>query len=188
VNESGVQPVPLVLNSLGIKMHRPSPVTVRPAQPKPVTPVAVVKKPAVAPKARKDPWNAHDVDERRFASSFQAPVIENQRSGWFGKRVKMVLKIGALGAALAGAFTAAQFVPAPAMLFSHTGTLVVESNPAGANVLVDGQDQGRTPVTLELKTGKHQVELRGGSKPRVFNVFISSGAHVSQYVELPQRR
>jgi hypothetical protein len=100
----------------------------------------------------------------------------------------MVLKIGMLGVALAGAFTLAQFVPAPAMLFSHTGTLVVESNPSGATVIVDGQEQGRTPVTLELPSGRHEVELRGGSKPRVFNVFISSGSRVSQYVELPQRR
>jgi hypothetical protein len=186
VNESGVQPAPLVMNSLGIKTHRvSSPASVRPAPLKPVAPMAPPKK-TVAPKS--DPWNAHDVDDRRFGVKTQGTTLETPRSSWLGKRGKMVLKIGMLGVALAGAFTLAQFVPAPAMLFSHTGTLVVESNPAGATVIVDGQDQGRTPVTLELQSGRHEVELRGGSKPRVFNVFISSGARVSQYVELPQRR
>jgi hypothetical protein len=187
VSESGVQPVPLVLNSLGIKTHRASsPAPVRPAPPKPAAPPMALPKKVVAPK--KDPWNAHDVDDRRFGVRAQGITVETPRSSWLGKRAKMVLKIGALGVALAGAFTLAQFVPAPAMLFSRTGTLVVESNPSGATVIVDGQEQGRTPVTLELPNGKHEVELRGGSKPRVFNVFISSGARVSQYVELPQRR
>jgi hypothetical protein len=96
----------------------------------------------------------------------------------------MIVKIGLLGTALAGAFTAAQFVPAPSILFSQTGTLVVESNPAGAGLLVDGQEQGVTPLTLKLKTGRHQVELRGAGKPRLFNVYISSGARLSQYVEM----
>ena len=64
---------------------------------------------------------------------------------------------------------------------------MVESNPAGAKVLVDGQDQGITPLTLTLTNGRHEVELRGGGRPRVFNVFISSGARVSQYVELSRK-
>ena len=187
IRDSGVQPVPLVLNSLGIKTQRAStPVVVRPPQPKPTAPPIAVKKPAV--RAKQDAWNAHDVDDRQFGIHAQGTTIGAQRSSWFGKRAKTVMKVGLLGVALAGAFTAAQFVPAPAMLFSNTGTLVVESNPAGAVLLVDGQDQGRTPLTLTLKTGRHEVELRGGGKPRVFNVFISSGARVSQYVELPRRR
>ena len=49
---------------------------------------------------------------------------------------------------------------------------------------MDSQDQGVTPLTLKLQTGKHEVEIRGGGKPRVFNVYISSGARISQYVEL----
>jgi hypothetical protein len=159
---------------------------IRLSQPKAAAPVPAVKKPAT--RAKQDPWTAHDVDSRRFGTQAQGAATESGKSSWFGKRLKMVLKIGLLGAALAGAFTAAQFLPAPAILFSHTGTLVVESNPAGAIVRVDGQDQGQTPLTLELKSGKHEVELRGGGKARAFNVFISSGARVSQYVELPQTR
>ena len=186
ISESGVQPVPLVLSSLGIRTQRAiTPMTVRPPQSKSVAPVAV-KKSAV--RAKQDPWNAHDVDDRRFGQPGPAATAAEARPSWFGERLKMVLKIGLLGVALAGAFTAAQFVPAPAMLFSHTGTLVVESNPAGAIVRVDGQDQGQTPLTLKLKTGRHEVELRGIGKPRVFNVFISSGARVSQYVELSRKR
>jgi hypothetical protein len=186
IGESGVQPVPLVLSSLGIRTQRAvMPMAVRP-QPKPATPLVTVKKPAV--RAKQDPWNAHDVDDRRFGTKGFNTAADSPRAGWFGKRVKTVLKIGALGVALAGAFTAAQFVPAPAMLFSSTGTLVVESNPPAAIVRVDGQDLGQTPVTLKLKTGRHEVELHGIGKPRVFNVFISTGARVSQYVELSRRK
>jgi hypothetical protein len=186
ISDSSVQPVPLVLSSLGIRTQRSvTTTTVRLPQAKSAAPVAVKKAPT---RAKQDPWNAHDVDDRRFGNQGYSAAAEGARRSWFGPRLKMVLKIGVLGVALAGAFTAAQFVPAPAMLFSHTGTLVVESNPYGATVRVDGQALGQTPLTLKLKTGRHEVELRAGGKPRVFNVFISAGAKVSQYVELPRTR
>jgi hypothetical protein len=193
ISESGVQPVPFVLSSLGIRTQRAvTPMTVRPPQAKPAPATAAIKSmPATrksAARPKQDAWNAHDVDDRRFGTHGFSTAAESPRSGWFGKRLKMVLKIGVLGVALAGAFTAAQFVPAPSMLFSNTGTLVVESDPPGAIVRVDSQDQGQTPLTLKLKTGRHEVELHGIGKPRVFNVFISTGARVSQYVELSRRK
>jgi serine/threonine protein kinase len=184
IRESGVNPVPLVVSALGIRTTRVSSTVPRSPQPKVTAPLASVKKPLVRASSRQDRWNAHDVDvERRYAGQSQG-LGADERHSWFGERLKTVLKVGLLGAALAGAFTAAQFVPAPAMLFSHTGTLVVESNPDGATVFVDEQNEGRTPLTLTLANGKHQVELRGSGKPRIFNVFISSGARVSQYVEM----
>lgn len=182
ITESGLQPVPLVLSALGIRTQRVS-TSVRPVPPKPAVPAVAVKKPPVQTKTPKqDPWNAHDVDQRGYGSQGQT-VSGSASSGGSGKRMMMAVKIGLLGAALAAVFTVAQYVPAPAM-FSSSGTLSVESNPSGVAVFVDAKDQGKTPLTLKLKTGKHQVELRGTGKPRVFNVFISSGAAVSQYVEM----
>jgi serine/threonine protein kinase len=185
ITESGLEPVPLVLSALGVRTQRVT-TTVRPVQPKPAPPTVAVKKPVVRTAPKQDPWSAHDVDHREYAGQGQM-ASGNARAGVFGKRVKMVVKIGLLGAALAGAFTAAQYVPAPAM-FAPSGTLSVESNPTGVAVFVDSKDQGKTPLTLKLKSGKHQVELRGTGKPRVFNVFISSGAEVSQYVEMRASR
>jgi PEGA domain len=186
IAEADIQPTPLVLSALGIRTQPVGhAVPVRTAPVRTPSPIAFDKPIALRAAAQPDPWeNAHDVSSaRRVGGRGVSDTADEARSGWFGSRLRMILKIGLLGAALAGAFTAAQFVPAPAM-FSKTGTLAVESNPAGAVVLVDGQDTGVTPLTLKLKSGSHDVELRGSGKQRMFKVYISPGANVSQYVEL----
>jgi hypothetical protein len=101
-----------------------------------------------------------------------------------GARAKTLFKVGVIAALMAAAFTAAQYVPPPAKLFSTTGTLVVESKPEGVQLFIDGQLQGVTPVTLKLTAGVHKVELRHGT-PRVFNVYVTKGDRVSQYIEFP---
>ncbi len=40
-----------------------------------------------------------------------------------------------------------------------TGALHVESNPAGAQVFIDGTFKGKAPIKLELSAGKHEVRL-----------------------------
>jgi len=44
------------------------------------------------------------------------------------------------------------------------GTLAIASDPAGAEVYVDGHFVGQTPATLHLASGAHQIELRAGGK------------------------
>jgi hypothetical protein len=181
IREAGVQPAPLVMSALGIRTQRASmAAVVRPAPKIPPMTSAVKKAPPRATK--QDPWNARDVESARRSMGHEFGADEHKPSR-FGRRLKTILKIGILGASLAGAFTAAQFVPAPA-IFSQTGMLEVESNPAGANLLIDGKEQGVTPMTLKLKSGKHEVEVRGEGKPRVFSVYVAAGDHVSQFVEL----
>jgi hypothetical protein len=99
-------------------------------------------------------------------------------------RAKNLFKIGVVAALMAAAFTAAQYIPPPAKLFSTTGTLVVESKPEGVQLFIDGQLQGVTPLTLKVTAGMHKVELRHGT-PRIFNVYVTRGDRVSQYIELP---
>lgn len=41
-----------------------------------------------------------------------------------------------------------------------TGTLAVSSSPAGAQVFIDGDYRGRTPLSIGLRPGMHSVELR----------------------------
>jgi hypothetical protein len=67
-----------------------------------------------------------------------------------------------------------------------TGTLNINSNPPGAQVIVDGQASGVTPLTLTLKPGNHNVELHGSGEPRTIPVSITAGTQVSQYIELPK--
>jgi hypothetical protein len=68
---------------------------------------------------------------------------------------------------------------------TSTGTLIVTTNPAGAEAFVDGVRRGSTPVTLQLLSGPHRVELRGHGDPRVIPVTIAPGQEVAQYVDLP---
>jgi hypothetical protein len=98
------------------------------------------------------------------------------------------LWIALVGVLVVGAFTVGQFVPAPDWLLSRHGTLVIESKPQGVPVFVDGKAQGVTPMTLSVESGRHEVELRGAGKPRVFNVLVASRDRVAQYVEFQSSR
>jgi hypothetical protein len=43
---------------------------------------------------------------------------------------------------------------------SGTGTLIISSTPAGANVYIDGEQSGTTPVTVQnVNAGTHRVLL-----------------------------
>ena len=64
-----------------------------------------------------------------------------------------------------------------------TGTLVVQSNPAGVQVFVDGIDRGQTPARLSVTPGAHILELRGRGVPRVIPFNVAAGAEVSHHLE-----
>ncbi|WP_456444850.1 PEGA domain-containing protein [Oceanithermus sp.] len=58
----------------------------------------------------------------------------------------------------------------------RTGTLFVDSSPQGAQVYVDGDPVGRTPVQLALDEGTHDVELRlEGYEPYRVRVQVRAG-------------
>jgi len=67
-----------------------------------------------------------------------------------------------------------------------TGTLVIDTNPTGAQVVVDGRQRGVTPLNLTLGAGAHVIELSGAGEPRSIPVTIVGGTQASQYVELRQ--
>lgn len=66
------------------------------------------------------------------------------------------------------------------------GTLVVNTDPPGAKVFVDGVERGVTPVNVALKPGSHSLEVRGEGTPRLMPITIAANAQVSQYLELPK--
>ena len=67
----------------------------------------------------------------------------------------------------------------------QTGTLDIQSMPAGAQVFVDGEQRGATPAKLTVKPGAHILELRGRGVPRVIPISVAAGGQVSQYLEFP---
>ena len=91
----------------------------------------------------------------------------------------LVLLLGAGGAA------AFKFYGRPAAGPSM-GALVVQSNPSGIPVFVDGIEQGRTPARIAVAPGSHILELRGRGVPRVIPLNVTAGAEVSQYLEFAE--
>ena len=73
-------------------------------------------------------------------------------------------------------------------LIGGRGTLVVESQPSGAELYVDGFPSGQTPATLELRAGEHTLALRAGKRTTLVPVVVVSGARRVERVEIRQRR
>jgi hypothetical protein len=76
------------------------------------------------------------------------------------------------------AFATAYWYVVPA----ETGSLLVETTPAGIEILVDGRVMGRTPFSDSMTPGRHTIELRQGANSRVLPVEISSGVQTMQRI------
>ena len=177
--ESGVRPTPSEADITFMTPRRAGPAIVTKQQAPVTVTVPVAPRAPVKQTMAPQPKATHTL--------YNGTIAQPSKVSRGGGRMKGLVSLGVLGVFMAAAFTAAQYIPAPAKLFSMTGTLVVETKPDGVEVLVDGQKQGVTPLTLKLKAGRHEVELRGSGTPRVFNVFITKGDRVSQYIEFPSR-
>jgi len=79
-------------------------------------------------------------------------------------------------------FSSAAAAPEPVL----TGTVVVNTEPAGANVVVDGQAHGQTPMTASLKVGAHTIELSKDGVHRTMTVNVTANTQISQFVEMPK--
>jgi hypothetical protein len=157
---------------------------------RPVKPSAPMQEPPVAKAApveeRPDTdWQVHEWEPELPAPRWRRPA---NLADLVPPDLRKFLQAALMAATFAGGFAAAQFVSAPAWLFRQTGTLIVESDPPGVQVLVNGKHFGVTPLALEMQGGRHEVELRGPGQPRTFNVFVSGGDRVAQYVEFQQTR
>ena len=82
-----------------------------------------------------------------------------------------------------GGVYASRFVTNRGAASPTTGTLVVQSNPAGVQVFVDGKDHGQTPARVSVTPGAHILELRGRGVPRVIPLTVNAGSEVSHTVE-----
>jgi hypothetical protein len=66
------------------------------------------------------------------------------------------------------------------------GTLVVQTNPSGATVDIDGERRGVTPLSLDLSPGRHTLKLGTEGNVRSIPITITAGGQVSQFLELPR--
>ena len=60
----------------------------------------------------------------------------------------------------------------------------IETRPPAAQVLIDGQLRGTTPIVLLMKPGAHTMVVRSGLDERVVPLTVAAGAEVAQYFEM----
>jgi len=101
-----------------------------------------------------------------------------------GSKGRIAILVAALVVFAAGGFFAYRWL-VPAVQQPATGTLTIESQPAGLAVRIDGTSRGVTPLKTALSPGQHQVEIETGAQPRVIPITITAGGQVSQYIEAP---
>jgi hypothetical protein len=87
---------------------------------------------------------------------------------------------GLIAVASAGTFAARRYLGT-----EPVGTLVVNTNPSGVTVVIDGQHRGSTPLTMELAPGKHLLQIVNDGQVRAIPVTIAEGREVAQFIELP---
>jgi PEGA domain len=64
----------------------------------------------------------------------------------------------------------------------ENGTLTLESTPPGSDVFVDGQPKGKTPITIPVAAGKHEIRLSRRGANHVVPVVVEAGkAHVERH-------
>jgi hypothetical protein len=130
---------------------------------------------AVTPARREISFS--DVSEAASMEEHATPITSRRRWPLAAAAVLVAL-------AAAGVPTARRYM-APAAAVSTDGTLVVTTNPPGAQLFIDGVERGVTPLTLTVNPGAHSLELRGNGAPRLMPITITAGSQVSQYIELP---
>ena len=104
------------------------------------------------------------------------------------KAIRSIVIAGAIAAVAVPSIglLAIRRLPLPQFASSQpqTGNLTIDTRPAGAQVLINGEGRGATPLTLALAPGAHTITLRSGSDERVVPLTIAAGAEVSQYYEM----
>jgi len=103
------------------------------------------------------------------------PATRTQRS-W------LVIALGAL-VIIQAPFLTYWGLRSAGVIGSATGTLAIDTDPAGLDVIVDGRPSGRTPVELTLAEGARSVVLKQGDLSRTVAVNVRRGETVRQRFE-----
>ena len=75
-------------------------------------------------------------------------------------------------------------VVTPRVVAASLATLTVETRPAAADVFIDGQLVGATPLTLSVQPGMHTLILRHGDAERAVAFTAAVGQQLAQYLDL----
>ena len=109
----------------------------------------------------------------KFKSTVRKGITPQRNpTGWKTLAIVVLVLLVGGGWALSGGITR----PSP------TGTLRVESEPAGADVEVDGAPHGRTPLTITLPAGSHAVVVSLDAEKQDISAIVSSGIQAVHHV------
>jgi hypothetical protein len=131
------------------------------------------------------PDRDEEVEDSQTAGAAPYPAAGSHAGPPAKSRTRLIAAAVAVLAIGGGGYYASQMSDgAPASAAAPSlGTLVVQSNPAGVEVFIDGESRGMTPSSLSLPAGSHILELRGRGTPRVIPLQIPAGGQISQYLE-----
>jgi hypothetical protein len=101
-------------------------------------------------------------------------------SGWTSLLMAAIVALSAVGA-----FTAvrAWYVPVRATGLVPA-TLTIDTQPPGAELLIDAVSRGTAPLTVAIEPGSHLVAVRRPGLERQVRVTVTPGAQISQYFDL----
>jgi hypothetical protein len=114
------------------------------------------------------------------------PSEEEDRASRRARRMRVAVLIGLALLALAAAVLAPY---AWKVVFEGRlvqGTLVVESDPQGAVISIDGQVRGHTPAELSVKAGEHLLEVQIGGSATAKKVAIRANEKTSETMTFPE--
>jgi hypothetical protein len=120
-----------------------------------------------------------DPSPEHFEPSSEQEDVSSGRTMGRGRMIAAAVVLVALG-------TGGTLAARHAMMPPPIGTLAVDSNPAGAQVVIDGTPKGTTPITLELAPGEHVMVLTAEGQTRTIPLSIAAGGQVSHLIELPK--
>jgi hypothetical protein len=143
----------------------------------------------IRPAGRRVPEPARETGSFKKLLTFRKAAVDESMLDFPSEQKVTARSTWIIAAIAAGvAVLAAAFVLVPRFrataIVAQTGQLAVVSQPAGAEVIVDGQRHGVTPLTLALPTGAHALQLSRDNVTKNIAVTIKPGVEATHYVDL----
>jgi len=112
-----------------------------------------------------------------------APVAASRTRSGLGRALLVLMAIVAVAGLGTLAFNELQLTRIPGFGVKDA-RVTIETRPSAAQVLIDGEPRGVTPIALLLKPGAHTMVVRNGQDERVVPLSLTAGAEVAQYFEM----
>ena len=119
----------------------------------------------------------------------EVPHTSKGKTGSAGKSRRPIIiaaSVALVALMSGGTMAARRYLAASPATAPTTGTLAIQTNPAGASVVIDGQANGVTPLSVSLSAGPHTLELTSNGVHRTIPITMAARAELSQFIEMPQ--